>query len=205
MAENGSIDRVDTMADDLLRAECIRTLRSGAIDESIRLSRRHRWKPLAMDMHDGAGAVLVARRGRRARLTVTAFCFDLGHEPPELMALSAGTHREPPVLPPRTSIAQWGGGPLMSSSLSGSSGTGWWCMATQLKLEAHSWELRGVRRPVAPHGWIVAIGRDHGRPSIRVFDARDRPLGRVSTRRRSLRPLRARRRFDGGWLDHRPR
>lgn len=190
------------LVDDEVLAECIRTLRLEAIDESMLLSRRHRWKPLAMDLHDGGGAVLVARRGKRARLTITAFCFDLDAVPPALMHLAAGTHRELPVLPPRTSIAQWGGGPLMSRSLSGS-GTGWWCMCAQLKLEAHSWRLRGVTRPVAPHGWIVAIGRDHHRPSIRVFDEGDNSLGVVSTRRWYRRSRWVHRSFEGGWFNYR--
>lgn len=184
-------------------AECIRTLRSETIDESILLSRRHRWKPLAMDVHDGVGVVLVARRGKRAGLGIRLVGFDLHQEPPGLLHMQGGYDDDAPVLAARATIAEWGAGPLMVSSLSGSDG--WWWLCAQVKEDARSWELRGTVRPVAAHGWLVAIGRDGRRPEIPVFDRQGNTLGMLSTTMRSLRPPGVLPDDTRGWLNYRPR
>ena len=49
-----------------IEAECIRTIERGEVDESFRLSRRHRWRLLAVDVHGDDAVVVVATRGKRS-------------------------------------------------------------------------------------------------------------------------------------------
>jgi len=58
-----------------IEAECIRTLERGEIDHAIRLSRRHRWKPLAFDVNGDVAVVVVAQRGKRTGGSVHGIAF----------------------------------------------------------------------------------------------------------------------------------
>jgi len=57
--------------------ECRAILVAGSFDDSTTLSRRHRWKPLAFDVHDGLGCVLFVARGKRTGLLMSSMTFDL--------------------------------------------------------------------------------------------------------------------------------
>lgn len=154
--------------EDLIREECIRTLRRGAIEDSIRLSRRHRWKPLAMHVHDHMGAVLVARRGKRAGLSVRAHCFDLRDDPPTPVRLPAGFDEDAPTIEQRRSLTDLSGAPFMTAASIGH--VEWWCVCMQLASEVRTWRLGGEVHAVADHGWIVVIGYGQDGPRIQFFD-----------------------------------
>lgn len=58
-----------------IEAECIRTIERGAVDETIYLSRRHRWKPLAFDVNGEVAVVVVAQRGKRTGGSIHGIAF----------------------------------------------------------------------------------------------------------------------------------
>ncbi len=83
-------------------AECMRIIERDEVDQTIRLSRRHRWKPLAFDIAGDAAVVVVATRGKRAGGQVTSLCFERRGSIWEYAARS-GAGVDDPVLPPPTS------------------------------------------------------------------------------------------------------
>jgi hypothetical protein len=87
---------------EVIEAECLRTLARGSIDESIRYSRRHRWKPLAFDVGGDRAVVVVATRGKRRNGPITSHHFERQGATWEPTGLG-GSGGDDPGLPARPS------------------------------------------------------------------------------------------------------
>lgn len=212
---------MDVATRDTILAECVRTIDRAEIDQSIRLSRRHRWKPLAYDVDADVATVVVATRGKRTGGSVTAFHFEL-EDGRWVFNGSGGGGRDVPELPPR---------PMPSSrwfSLD-SAGT---CARRRRRpwparrRSAHHAVLRpsqGVaivevgdrRRVVAEHGYVCVVWQGHEPPEVSLLDNAGRRVDcvtgsdlsfrhRLPWRVRLRRHLRCRSR-PGDWFNYAPR
>lgn len=178
-----------------IEAECLRTIERGQVDETIRLSRRHRWKPLALDVHGDVAVVVVARRGKRAGGSIQGIPFHRRADEwvcvgsPGVVAGSADDRFLPPRGPGCGGV-QWssGGGTRLVS-------TPWWSFGRRFvshrvfqvpegvsHLEAH-----GRRAEVSAHGFGCVVGRGRRMPAVTLLDAEGRPLERLTARSSSLR------------------
>jgi len=189
-----------------LEAEALRIIERGEIDPTVQLSRRHRWKPLALDITGDLGTVLIAVRGKRVNVAAWAVTYDLMRESPSLLRSSGLLRHREPHLPVRPSFVV---SRRPASSSSSTSFGGMWSAMWLLVAEAHTYEVRGERYPVADHGYIVAAGRGRRGPPITVFDAVGRNLGILKTGPpgRVLRtPIRRTKRLpEGSWFNYAPR
>lgn len=204
-----------------MHAECLRSVERGEVDDSFRLSRRHRWKPLAIDVHGDEAVVVVATRGKRIGGAVTTQKFRRreGQWSPVGWSGGGGDERTLPMRPPPGE--RWFR--LDSSGMSVDSqatGIGRRSQVHHLVVQVAEGVshvgCRGRRRLVADHGFVCAVWRGRSMPSLEMFDGAGRSLDTVG--RADLRspmrqmPWRARvryaifqRRRPGEWFNYAPR
>ena len=157
---------------------CKAVVLAGAVDDSIVLSRRHRWKPLAVDVHDGVGAVLFAARGKRSGLLTASMIFDLrGTAMPRGRVGSYGRSEGKPYLPQRQPKSPSGD---LASRASWSRIDAFQVASWQLVDEVEAWAPHGEVRGVAGHGFVVMVWHGRRRPRIRTFGDGGQVLGRLT-------------------------
>lgn len=204
-----------------IEAECIRTIECGAVDDSFRLSRRHRWKPLAVDVEGDDAVVVVATRGkrtggeittrqyrRRDGIWVSGFCGGGGTDDRALPSRPVPDEGWFRVVSHGMSVCHERKGFLRPKRVRH--------LVVQVAEGVTEVEWRGRRRAVVEHGFVCVIWRGRAMPTVELFDSGDErvgEVGRAATRGPlHLMPWRARvsyavfGRFHGGeWFNYSPR
>jgi hypothetical protein len=144
-------------------------LDSDTVGTTRSLSRRCRWQVLARDVRGDLAIVAVARRGKRAGLTIETHCF--GHEGNAWTWKDQGPAKnfDDVDLPPRRSIPR---DTFSEASVHGGDTTGSQTELWLLTREA-AWVREGDRiEPVPDHGWVVRIrsALDVGRSEVLDVD-----------------------------------
>lgn len=204
-----------------IQAECIRTIERGAVDDSFHFSRRHRWKPLAVDVHGDDAIVLVATRGKRTGGGITAHHYRR-RDGSWTSIGSGGGGGDDRTLPPRpTPGERWFR--HMSSGMSVDSQTKGLFRSKrvnhldlQVAAGVAQVEWRRRHRTAADHGFVCVVWRGRSMPKIKLFDsAGDRvdavdrrdiqsPIRRMPWRAR-IRYAIFRRFHRGEWFNYAPR
>jgi hypothetical protein len=168
-----------------VEAECIRTVERGAIDDSIRFSRRHRWKPLAFDCDGDDAVVLVAQRGKRAHAWLTTYALRRSASGWTIVHASGvyitDDDGHDPRLRDRSDLpADW-----LEVTMGGRSAD-----EEGTRLDLHHavieagrsvafLEWRGERRQVADHGYVCLVWRGRSAPETVGLDADSRVVARL--------------------------
>lgn len=196
---------------DEVLAECVATLERRAVDDTIRLSRRHRWKPLAVDIDGDLGAVAVATRGKRSGQGIWWVVGRRSGGTWTVEPAGGGGHDGDPTLEERPAGPE---APVWRFRNAGGVGVRYALVQVRDDVVEAAW--RGRRHRVAEHGLVAVVWRGSGRgPSLVFHDdvgsilGSCRPPAQGSTRlpwrvalgslrhgRRSLR----RRESPGGWF-----
>lgn len=204
-----------------IEAERIRTIERGAVDDSFRLSRRHRWKPLAVDVEGDDAAVVVATRGKRTGGQITTRQYRR-RDGIWVSGFCGGGGTDDRMLPSRP-VPEEGWFRVMSSGMGVDDEHHGLLrpkrvhhLVVQVAEGVTEVEWRGRRRAVAEHGFVCVIWRGRAMPTVELFDSgggRVTEVGRAATRGPlHLMPWRARvryavfRRFHRGeWFNYSPR
>jgi hypothetical protein len=168
-----------------VEAECIRTVERGEIDDSLRFSRRHRWKPLAFDRDGDDAVVLVAQRGKRANAWLTVYTLRRGETDWTIVHSSGASIRDDddrvPRLRERSDLpADW-----LEVTMGGRSAD-----EEGRRLDLHHavieagrsvafLEGRDERRQVADHGYLCLVWRGRTAPEVVGLDADSRVVARL--------------------------
>ena len=156
---------------------CKAVVLAGEVDDSILLSRRHRWKPLAVDVHEGLGAVLFAARGKRSGLLTSSMVFDLGETAMQRGRVCGyGRSDGEPYLPERQPMSPSGN---LASRARWDRIEGMQVASWQLVGEVDVWAPHGEVRDVAGHGFVVMVWRGRRRPRVRAFGNDGQVLSRL--------------------------
>jgi hypothetical protein len=167
--------------------ECLRTIERGEIDHSFRYSRRHRWKPLDVDIDGDMAVVAVATRGKRQGGGVTARRYRRNGD--WHLEAAGGAGDEAPTLRPRpVPGARWfvldsTGGSQQEQPTRRPKATVQVHDAVILAAEGVAMvERRGRRSPVADHGFVCVVWAGRTFPGIDLLDDEGRRLDRVTER-----------------------
>lgn len=159
-----------------IQAECIRTIERKVVDDSYRFSRRHRWKPLAFDVHGDDAVVLVATRGKRTGGGITAhlYCRREGGWVP-MGSGGGGGGGENRTLPLRPAPGErWflpaSNGMSLDSETTGLLRSKHVCyLAFQVAEGVSHAQWRGHRRAVPDHGFVCVVWRGRSMPTVELF------------------------------------
>lgn len=176
---------------DELDAECVRSIERGSVDDSFRLSRRHRWKTLAVDVDGDVAIVLVATRGKRVGGEISCREYRRRAGGWDLFG-SGGGGGGNRTLPSRPAPAdRWF--QTVSSGMSRDMSARWPMRRRIRHLEFQAAdgvshvEWRERRRAVAPHGFVCVVWRGRSMPRVDLMDLLGRRVD-VIRRRDGLSP-----------------
>jgi len=160
--------------------ECARSLERGSIDESIHLSRRHRWKPLAMDSVGDVAVIVVAERGKRFKLSIEARLMerrDDGSWTP-VSSHSMGSGSSDPALPSRSNGSRRTFDVLIAGVRGRSCPSRFVAVRRRpsfrvllVASNVAAVEFRAQRRTVPEHGFVCLMWDGASRSDVRFFDS----------------------------------
>ena len=181
-----------------VEAECVRTIECGELDQTIHLSRRHRWKPLAFDVDDRIAVVVVALRGKRAGGSIRTYDFHRRDDVWVCVGFGGGSggggQIDDRLLPGRPEpgdrwfVAHGSGSFRVPSVRRRMIGGGYARHAVILTASGVAQtDVRGHRLPVADHGFVCVAWRGRSMPDIQLLDSNGDVLDCVTRRDSSIR------------------